>query len=547
MQSTGFDIIGSASTKDTPFMFQESATTEKAGSQGVFSGLFKQLMDKKEKTTDTKETTSLSEKTTAADKKKKSGETEAGSEMTELALSLLVDENDKTEAVKPLSFEFGNGESLEFAVRDEAENESAAINLHLIAGLHGNEKNSSQGNQMAALINGTGLQKVSRETSSILGQEIKTTTEEDVKTVDSKPVKTSTEPYSGKTAQLSDASSAGKAATEQTLNTESAQSEQEVEMSKLSDSLLSRSAKPDVSEIKTPPMQTQIAVGSGLQNAVNQKGKVTQTEKTEFNPSSSKTSSADGSQSAMVSKGNNVRQGAVQSTGSRQFGQDMETLTQGKVQVQVHSEKSAAGSSEDPEIQFEIKSDAASVTSAQSAKSETTVIENFGHRSTVSISEATGSTGAKDGAATASFVREPITEQIVSSMTRMVRGQQTKLTLSLKPQELGALKIELSTQQSGLEAKFVVESKEVRQMVEASLPELKTMMERQGIQVDSVEVQVRTDADSNDSSQNRLAQQNQPNWNQGKNKAHLNEDESSDDLKSWQPKQYGYNSVEYVA
>ncbi len=83
-----------------------------------------------------------------------------------------------------------------------------------------------------------------------------------------------------------------------------------------------------------------------------------------------------------------------------------------------------------------------------------------------------------------------VMNQIVNSMTRTFREGRSRVSLMLQPRELGRLRMELISKNGLLEAKFFVESEEVRLMVENTVAELKEGLAKAGIQVENFEVHV---------------------------------------------------------
>ena len=237
--------------------------------------------------------------------------------------------------------------------------------------------------------------------------------------------------------------------------------------------------------------------------------------------------------------------------GNKQFQNLADKSGDMKIEVQATGQKTTSENESKAETsEFQVKSETKSETVQFGSTTKTVAdhVENLSQRP-VQFAEQVSSVAEK--ASSSAVLREPIAEQVAPAMARMIRGNHSKMTLTLKPQELGALKIELHSQQGVVGAKFLVESQEVRHLVENSLPELKSMMERQGIQVDSVEVEVRTNSDGATSSQARFARNGNSNGQSSQNQqgGYRHEQQTDDSEQNWKrpSRQYGYNSVEYIA
>ena len=233
----------------------------------------------------------------------------------------------------------------------------------------------------------------------------------------------------------------------------------------------------------------------------------------------------------------------------KQFQNMTEKFGETKVQVQAASQKAASGNqAEATELQVKSEAKGEAIQFGSTTKAAADQVENLSQRP-VQLVEQLSSVAEK--ASSGAVLREPIAEQVAPAMARMIRGNHSKMTLTLKPQELGSLKIELQSHQGVVGAKFLVESQEVRQLVEHSLPELKSMMERQGIQVESVEVEVRANSDGATSSQARFARNGNNSGQSGHTQqgGHRQEQQPDDSGQDWKrpSRQYGYNSVEYIA
>jgi len=80
--------------------------------------------------------------------------------------------------------------------------------------------------------------------------------------------------------------------------------------------------------------------------------------------------------------------------------------------------------------------------------------------------------------------------QVVRGATMMISEGRTKVRVQLRPPELGAVRVELSSDQSNLvEARIVAERDEVRQLIERNLPQLRDSLAASGVEVGQFDVQ----------------------------------------------------------
>ncbi len=146
----------------------------------------------------------------------------------------------------------------------------------------------------------------------------------------------------------------------------------------------------------------------------------------------------------------------------------------------------------------------------------------------------------------APVMKESVIDQVVPNLTRMFQRGETRVEMQLFPKELGSMKVEVLSDKGLVTANFRVENQDVRQIVEAALPELRQSLEKQGIEVDQIQVNVNKDSQS-------LADQSQNSnrsWKQNDSK--FGEEDSPHQERESHPqrdgeKRFGYNSREFVA
>ena len=143
--------------------------------------------------------------------------------------------------------------------------------------------------------------------------------------------------------------------------------------------------------------------------------------------------------------------------------------------------------------------------------------------------------------------RDIIFQQIMPSMVRMVKEGRSRVMMALRPKELGRLRMELTSEKGRMQAKFFVESGEVKETLERSLPELRTGLEKQGIEVHQFDVQVAREFSRSSEYGERMMKGNGEDLNaeEGSHEEVLDEDNGQESRKG--PRYFGYNSMEIYA
>lgn len=82
----------------------------------------------------------------------------------------------------------------------------------------------------------------------------------------------------------------------------------------------------------------------------------------------------------------------------------------------------------------------------------------------------------------------------VVEQTKVVLGQdKTEMVIHLKPDHLGKLELKVITEQGIVAAKFIAENQQVKEIIETNMQSLKDSLEKQGINIEGVSVQVGQD------------------------------------------------------
>ena len=84
-------------------------------------------------------------------------------------------------------------------------------------------------------------------------------------------------------------------------------------------------------------------------------------------------------------------------------------------------------------------------------------------------------------------------QQIQEKFHLNTNANGTRLSLKLHPEELGALKIDLSIKEGVVRAHVVAQSPQVQEILEKNIPKLKSILESQGFSVEDVQVRHHND------------------------------------------------------
>jgi len=87
-------------------------------------------------------------------------------------------------------------------------------------------------------------------------------------------------------------------------------------------------------------------------------------------------------------------------------------------------------------------------------------------------------------------IKDQVLQQIVQKANILIYGGQQQINIQLKPEHLGQLSLLISVENGAVTAKFHTDSQQVKQLLEASLPQLKQELQAQGMKVQQVDVSV---------------------------------------------------------
>ncbi len=83
-----------------------------------------------------------------------------------------------------------------------------------------------------------------------------------------------------------------------------------------------------------------------------------------------------------------------------------------------------------------------------------------------------------------------VLNQVVEQAKVIVGQDKSEMVIQLKPDHLGKLELKVVTEQGIVAAKFIAESQQVKEIIETNMQLLKDSLQKQGIIIDSVNVQV---------------------------------------------------------
>lgn len=113
------------------------------------------------------------------------------------------------------------------------------------------------------------------------------------------------------------------------------------------------------------------------------------------------------------------------------------------------------------------------------------------------------------------MLSQAVSEVVIDQVTTLKDGQQTTARLSLTPETLGHIKIELKMRDNQLQTTIVVESVETKELLDKGMQQLTTSLAQKNIQLQDVSIQLNVPQESGftfaeSSSQQRSHQESEP-------------------------------------
>lgn len=111
---------------------------------------------------------------------------------------------------------------------------------------------------------------------------------------------------------------------------------------------------------------------------------------------------------------------------------------------------------------------------------------------------------------------EDVLNQVTNKITQLKDGVTQKLTMVLRPNDLGRLQIELNTNQNGLSTHIIAQNEDVRAYIERNIDSLRQQLSDAGVNVNSIQIKTAGSEGSTsyEGNQNFNREQNQENLNQ---------------------------------
>jgi flagellar hook-length control protein FliK len=125
----------------------------------------------------------------------------------------------------------------------------------------------------------------------------------------------------------------------------------------------------------------------------------------------------------------------------------------------------------------------------------------------VPTSQSEGASGFKSDPAPAQpLAKEEIVQQIVSSAKLRFSNGQNEIRIQLKPEHLGQVRLNITTDQQQVMVKVVAELPVVKELLETNLPQLRSELQGQGLEIDKFDVSVGGDAETQNKEQQTWGQ-----------------------------------------
>ena len=131
---------------------------------------------------------------------------------------------------------------------------------------------------------------------------------------------------------------------------------------------------------------------------------------------------------------------------------------------------------------------------------------NAGPKSATPATSALASAGKTDPAPPQPLPREEVVQQIVESAKVRVQNGQTEMRIQLKPEHLGQVRLNISTDQQQVMVKVVADMPMVKELLESNLHQLRSELSGQGLEIDKFEVSVGGDQESQNKEQQTWGQ-----------------------------------------
>lgn len=134
------------------------------------------------------------------------------------------------------------------------------------------------------------------------------------------------------------------------------------------------------------------------------------------------------------------------------------------------------------------------------------VVGTSGNKQAADPLSASSNVVKADAAIPQSVPKEDVIRQIVDSAKLRFKSGRGEMRIQLKPESLGHVRLDISTDQHQVMVKVVAELPAVKELLESHLPHLRAELQGQGLQIDKFDVSVGGDSASQNKEQQTWAQ-----------------------------------------
>jgi flagellar hook-length control protein FliK len=124
---------------------------------------------------------------------------------------------------------------------------------------------------------------------------------------------------------------------------------------------------------------------------------------------------------------------------------------------------------------------------------------------------------------------EDVLNQVTNKITQLKDGATQKLTMVLRPNDLGRLSIELISNQNGLTTQIMAQNENVRAYIEKNIDSLRQQLSEAGVNVNSIQIKTAgSEGSTNYEGNQNFTKEQQENLNQQNNKDNQNNQQKND-------------------
>ncbi|MBR3604988.1 MAG: flagellar hook-length control protein FliK, partial [Candidatus Gastranaerophilales bacterium] len=122
-----------------------------------------------------------------------------------------------------------------------------------------------------------------------------------------------------------------------------------------------------------------------------------------------------------------------------------------------------------------------------------------------------------------------VLNQVTNKITQLKDGVTQKLTMVLRPNDLGRLSIELISNQNGLTTQIMAQNENVRAYIEKNIDSLRQQLSEAGVNVNSIQIKTAgSEGSTNYEGNQNFTKEQQENLNQQNNKDNQNNQQKND-------------------